>query len=146
MSKLSASQEDYLEAILDISDEAGTARVRDIASRLGVSMPSVTVALRALSERGMVNYEPYKTVTLSPSGKVYAQSVRRRHKVLRDFLTEVLGVDAERAEVNACRLEHAVDDTVLDRIESLVELFDAGGKQVEEFQQLVSKWQENENE
>jgi DtxR family Mn-dependent transcriptional regulator len=113
---LSSSQEDYLEAVLDLVRTGRVARVRDIARRLGVGMPSVSVALKALSARGLVNYDPYQVVTLTDRGQQVGEGINHRHAVLQDFLTEVLGVEPVRARSNACRMEHAIDDGVLDRL------------------------------
>ncbi len=122
--KLTASQEDYLEAIYDLVRDGGVARVRDIAGRVGVGMPSVTAALKGLAKRGLVNYDPYQVVTLSHRGASLAEEVHRRHGLLRRFLVEVLGLEGERAEENACRMEHALDATVLDRFEAFVDYID----------------------
>lgn len=119
--RLTSSQEDYLEAIWDLVRQDGSARVRDIAERLAVAMPSVTVALKALASRGLVEYEPYQQVTLTRRGKGQARRITRRHEVLRGFLVEVLDVDDPVAEANACRLEHAVDDAVLQRLQCFAE-------------------------
>ncbi len=119
--KLTRSQEDYLEAIWALICENRVARVRDIAHRLGVSMPSVTSALRTLAGRGLVNYDPYQVITLTEEGRKAAEEVDRRHHVLRDFLIDVLGLDAPRAEANACRMEHAIDRQALERIGRLTE-------------------------
>jgi DtxR family transcriptional regulator, Mn-dependent transcriptional regulator len=113
---LSSSQEDYLEAVLDLVRAGHVARVRDIARRLGVGMPSVSVALRALRGRGLVNYNPYQVITLTESGRRLGEGVGRRHSVLEDFLTTVLGVEPARARSNACRMEHAIDNVVLNRL------------------------------
>lgn len=113
---LTASQEDYLEAILGLIHQTGSARVRDIAKRMKVAMPSVTVALRALSKRRLVRYEPYELVTLNDRGQLVAEKILRRHKALREFLTGVLDVDDDAAEANACRIEHAVGDGVMRRL------------------------------
>ena len=113
---LSGSLEDYLEAILDLSAQGQVARVRDIAKRLGVSMSSVTAALHALSKRRLVNYDPYEIITLTDRGRAAGQQVHQRHEVIRSFLTEVLHLDGRRADANACRMEHSVDDVVLNRL------------------------------
>ena len=114
--KLTRSLEDYLEAILYLIRKGRVARVRDIAKRLGVGMPSVTVALKALSQRKLVNYDPYEVITLTDHGREVAEEISRRHFVLRRFLTDVLGLDGESAEANACRMEHAVDEALLERL------------------------------
>lgn len=114
--KLTASLEDYLEAILFAIRQDRVARVRDIAARLSVGMSSVTAALKTLASRGLVNYDPYQVVTLTDRGREVAEEISRRHFVLQRFLTDVLGLDGESAEANACRMEHAVDEALLERL------------------------------
>ena len=113
---LTASQEDYLEAILGLLRETGTARVRDIAKRMKVAKSSVTVALRSLAKRNLVDYEPYELATLTVQGHLLAERIRLRHKTLSGFLTGVLDVDEKIAEANACRIEHAVGDIVMGKL------------------------------
>jgi DtxR family Mn-dependent transcriptional regulator len=119
--KLTASQEDYLEAILLLVREGRVARVRDIAAHVGVGKPSVTAALKTLAKRDLVNYDPYQYITLTDAGRMAAERVERRHHVLKDFLTEILGIDAATAEENACRMEHAVDQQVMRRLKAFAE-------------------------
>ena len=117
---LSGSQEDYLEAIMELTVRDGSARVRDIAERLGVAKSSVTVALRSLSRGGFVNYEPYQLVTLTPMGRALSEKICGRHRVLRDFMVKVLGVVEDVADRNACRIEHAVEAGVMTRFSCFV--------------------------
>ena len=124
--KLTASQEDYLEAILALTADRQAARVRDIARRLGVAMPSVTRALKGLARRRLVHYAPYEQVTLTDRGRTLAEGVRGQHRILVRFLTEVLGLDARTANANACRMEHAVDDRVLGQLQRLEEFVSDG--------------------
>lgn len=135
---LSASQEDYLEAILLQVRQNKVARVRDIANQLGVGMPSVTSALKSLSKQKLVNYDPYQFVTLTDRGLQLAEDVTRRHGQLRRFLVDVLGIDPAVAEANACRIEHAMDEQVLERLRLLAEFVSrcprAGEQWVEAFQ------------
>jgi DtxR family Mn-dependent transcriptional regulator len=119
--ELTASQEDYLEAILGLIRQAGNARVRDIAEQLNVAKSSVTFALRGLAKRDLVNYEPYQLITLTDQGRALAEQIRRRHKALSGFFTDVLDVDAGIADANACRIEHAVGDGVMRRLSCFVE-------------------------
>ncbi len=118
---LSESQEDYLEAILALEKENKVARVKDIAERLGVLRGSVSGALKGLGEKGLIHYEPYSFITLTPQGKKMADEITRRHSVIRDFLEGVLLLSPERAESNACRMEHAVDKAVVDRMVKFIE-------------------------
>lgn len=120
---LTASQEDYLEAIKELIDEGdhGHAHTSDIARRLGVKMPSVTTALGVLRKAGLLHYDTSRPVTLTEAGEREALRVIRRHRVLAWFFQGVLGLDEETASSTACRVEHVIDDRVVDRIEALTE-------------------------
>jgi len=81
--------------------------------------------LRALSRSKLVNYKPYQLVTLSPTGSQAAKRIMRRHRSLREFFVNVLGVDETVADANACRIEHAVGDGVMRRLACFVEFLAA---------------------
>lgn len=114
--RLSATQEDYLEAILQLIVAKGAARVRDIADALGVHKSTVTAALKSLSEKGFVQHSPYELTTLTGSGRRIAEAVVRKHDLIASFLRDVLKVDPETAERNACRMEHVIEAAVLERL------------------------------
>ncbi len=118
---LSESLEDYLEAILDLEQTRKVARAKDIADKLGIQRGSVTSALKNLAERELINYEPYNFTTLTPKGLKIAKEITYRHKILKDFLINVLQIDEETAEPTACRMEHTVDKKTL---EKMVSFFD----------------------
>ena len=122
---LTASLEDYLEAIFHIVEAKQAARAKDIVLRLGVHNSSVTQALRSLSEKGLVNYAPYDLVTLTPEGARLARDVVRRHRTLKDFLVKVLSLENTAAEEGACKMEHAISGQILDRLVKFVEYFDS---------------------
>jgi DtxR family Mn-dependent transcriptional regulator len=118
---LSDSLEDYLEAILRIVKNKGAARGKDISVRLGVNRSSVTAALRSLSEKNLINHAPYDIVTLTREGERIAEGITQRHEVLKDFFHRVLGVEEKTAEANACGMEHAVSEIVLERLTTFIE-------------------------
>jgi len=118
---LTATLEDYLQAMAQVIAEKGAARVRDIAVALSVHKSSVTGALRSLAEKGLVDYAPYEIATLTPEGEEVARRIAHRHEVIRTFLVEVLSVKAERAEANACLVEHDLDREVLERLRLFAE-------------------------
>jgi DtxR family Mn-dependent transcriptional regulator len=122
---LSASLEDYVEAILQLERTSRVARVSEIAAQLEVSRPSVTGALKVLRARGLVSHAPYGHVTLTEEGTRIATEVERRHVLIRDFLTGVLSLPQDKAEVTACRLEHVLEADVLDHFVSYSEKLDA---------------------
>jgi DtxR family Mn-dependent transcriptional regulator len=110
---LSASLEDYVEAILTLENTSRVARVSEIAARLEVSRPSVTGALKLLTAKGLVTHARYGHVTLTEEGLSIAREVERRHRLIRGFLVEVLCLPEDKAEATACRLEHVLDPDVL---------------------------------
>ena len=114
--KLTASQEDYLEAIYHISVKKTAARAKDIADYLDVRASSVTGALRALGKIGLVNYAPYDLITLTEQGRTVAEEVVRRHEALKNFLVNVLGVEQQEADEAACRMEHTVSKNIVERL------------------------------
>lgn len=105
---LGRAAEDCLEAILALSREQRAVRVKDLARRLGRSAPTVVSALAALERRGLVEHERYGGVYLTPHGETRAAEIDRRHRLLRRFLRDVVGVGMATAERDACQLEHAL--------------------------------------
>ena len=122
--KLTASQEDYLEAIYNIVADKMAARAKDIADYLAVRASSVTGALRTLSAMGLVNYAPYDLITLTEEGHTAAEEIVRRHKALENFLVNVLGVDAREADAAACKMEHSVPKAIVERLVKYAEYVD----------------------
>ncbi len=112
---LSPNMENYLETIFLLIREHTVARSKDIADRLNVKRASVTGALHALKDRGLVNYEPYGFVTLTREGGDIAERVRMRHVVLRDFMVHVLSIDEAEADDAACHMEHGISKHIVDR-------------------------------
>lgn len=112
---LTASLEDYLEAIFHIIAEKQAVRPKDIAKRLRVSNSSVTGALRSLADKKLINYAPYDVIALTADGRKVAKDVVRRHETLRDFFVRVLAVEYAEADEAACRMEHAIPKTILER-------------------------------
>jgi DtxR family Mn-dependent transcriptional regulator len=141
--KLSASLEDYIEAIFHIVDAKKVARGKEIAKRLKVSRASVTEALRSLSKKGLVNYEPYEVITLTEKGKVVAEDVVRRHEALKNFFIKVLAIDDATAEESACRIEHAAPAAVIDRLIHFVKFIEVypqeGAELIREFSEYYEK-------
>ena len=122
---LTASQEDYLEAIFRLLQEKPVARSKDIAARLGVKAASVTGALRQLAAQGCIEHAPYDFVTLTAHGKRLAADVVKRHTLLGDFLTRILALPPGAAEEAACKLEHALPASIQQQLARFVEFLDA---------------------
>ena len=129
--QLSASLEDYIEAIYHIIAEKQVARGKDISARLGVSGASVTEALRSLSKKGLINYAPYEVITLTEVGRATAEDVVRRHNALKKFFVEVLAIDEDTAELGACKIEHTAPTEIITRMVKFIQFLEVcprGGK------------------
>ncbi len=104
--------EDYVELIADLIDGVGEARQVDIASRLGVTQPSVAKMLRRLADEGLVTQRPYRGVFLTDEGRALAEMSRHRHQVVEAFLRAV-GVSDAQAQLDAEGIEHHVSEETL---------------------------------
>lgn len=113
--KLSSSVEDYLEAIYLLSEEKGEVGTSSIASFLGVKLPSVTEMVKKLKERGLVNYKKYGKISLTAQGNKIAEKIKGRHDDLASFL-ELLGVNKESAQIDACKVEHVVGQKTMRKL------------------------------
>jgi DtxR family Mn-dependent transcriptional regulator len=113
---LTPTMEDYLEAIYTLSHEKRVVRVKDIAKRLGVKMPTVTGMLKTLGEKGMIDHEKYEDLELTGKGSDIGSQIDQRHQILKTFLTDILQIGHDQADEDACKMEHAVSPTTLERI------------------------------
>ncbi|MBU0712951.1 metal-dependent transcriptional regulator [bacterium] len=113
---LSESQQDYLKIVLDLINEKKVARIKEIARRKGVSMPSVTEAMRKLSKEDFVQYSVREFVELTPAGETAAHRLSSKNMFLKNFFIDVLGIENSIAEKEACELEHHLSVATLDRL------------------------------
>jgi len=112
--------EEYIETICVLEQRNGRAQTGMIATRLGVKPPSITEMLQKLKRQGLIHYESYTGATLTSSGKKMARELMQKHRVIADLL-EILGIDREQAETDACEIEHHVNPETLKRLEQFVE-------------------------
>lgn len=119
----SQTVENYLKTIhLAQAAQAGRALVPmgQLASALGVVPGTATTMVKALSESGLVHYEPYMGVRLTDAGEKLASLVLRRHRLIELFLVKVLGMSWAEVHDEAEQLEHAVSEQLIDRIDEML--------------------------
>ena len=117
--KIYASGEDYLETILVLQKKLGMVRSVDVARHMGVSKPSVCVAVNTLKDGGFLTMDENHFLHLTNEGRKVAEEIYERHC----FFTERLiaaGVDPKTAEVDACRIEHAISDESFSKLKESV--------------------------
>ncbi len=113
---LTRSVEDYLKAIYQLSPEGRPASTSEIANLLALSPPSVTGMVKRLSEHGLLEHIPYRGVQLTDEGRRAALRMVRRHRLIEAYLVEFLGYSWDTVHEEAERLEHAVSDTMVERM------------------------------
>ena len=112
---LSPSNEDYLEKILELSQSSEAVRSVDIANHLHVSKAGVYKAVGVLREAGLIAQAHYGQIHLTEQGRLRAANILQRHRMLKRFLVEILELDDETAEQDACRMEHEISDKTRSR-------------------------------
>ncbi len=118
---MTSSLEDYLEAVFVLSKEKGSVRLTDIAEYLEVSKPSVNRAIKTLTQNGFLEHVTYGDIVITPAGESYAANVLRRHKLIKQFLINELGVDEKIAEQDACQMEHVMSPVTIDKLYEYLE-------------------------
>ncbi len=113
--KLTESVEDYLESILVLSTQLEHVRSVDVASYLGFSKPSVSHAVKVLTEEGLIETTPNKYLMLTDKGKEIATRTYARHVFFTEMLTDI-GVDLDTAQADACRIEHVISEETFQAI------------------------------
>ena len=111
------SAEDYLEAILILRERQGLVRSIDVVHQLGLTKPSVSVAMKRLRENGYIEMGSDGFIILLPPGEEIAQRIYTRHKLLTQFLIQ-LGVSEPVAAADACKIEHDLSDESFEKIKA----------------------------
>lgn len=138
--------EEYIETIYTLEKKDGKARTGMIATVLNVKPPSVTEMLQKLQEQGLVKYQIYIGVKLTPKGKEIAQKLIRKHELIGNFL-KIIGVEKEMAEIDACQIEHYVSPNTMECLEKFVEFVQEAPvcpKWLEHFQDFCDTGNRNE--
>ena len=123
MKSLSAALQDYIEIIYRLEQASGKVRITDIASELGIRLPTVTRTVRRLTALGLVAHKQRQGVALTVTGIRMARDILHRHEDIVALLTVILGLSRETAEVDACQIEHGVSATTAQRLHEFLEHF-----------------------
>ncbi len=145
---LTAVMEDYLEAIFDLKKEKNFVRVKDIAKKMSVKMPTVSSMLKNLDKKNLVKYRKYEFVELTAKGAEIGKEIRRRHEILLTFLTKILNIDSQVADDEACKMEHTLSSATLNSLTDFIEFIDvcprAGDSWLKYFQEYQRQGRKSE--
>lgn len=115
------SAENYLETILILSKSLPVVRSVDVASELGFKKSSVSVAMKKLRESEQITVSPEGYLYLTDAGREVAEKIYERHLFLSEWL-EKLGVDADIAASDACKMEHVISTESFEAIKRHIDL------------------------
>ncbi len=122
---LTSHMEDYMEAIAMLMVDNKVVRVKDIAKKLDIKMPSVTAALNKLKDLALIEYEKYGFIELTEKGQQVAANVYNKHTCISEFFERVLLMDPEKSDSEACKVEHALDPVTCIRIHRFLDFFNS---------------------
>ncbi len=114
------SLEDYLERILMLTERNGHVRSIDIANDMGFSKPSVSIAMKKLKEKGLIEIDSKGYISLINDGICIAEATYEKHKLIFNLLRE-FGVSEEVAREDACKIEHALSDETVTKLKEYQE-------------------------
>ena len=101
--------------LLKITERNGQVRSIDIVNEMNFSKPSISIAMKKLRENGYIRMDVNGLITLTDEGRLIAERIYSRHKLLTKVL-EAIGIDEKKAEDEACKIEHDIDDETYERI------------------------------
>lgn len=114
---LSRSEEDHVKAVHALLQSGSTASTTDIAERLRIKASSVTVMLKKLAEKGLLDHQPYHGVQLTTKGKTAALKLVRKHRLWETFLVERLGFGWDEVHDVAEQMEHVSSDKLTNSLD-----------------------------
>ena len=114
---ITSGLEDYLELIYNSTEKKENIKAIDIANKFNISRSSVSEALIRLADLGLIIYNGRKGIYITNEGKVEAEKIIKKHKILYTFFSEILSIKETISNKNACKIEHVIDDEVINKIE-----------------------------
>lgn len=129
----------YLMTIRQLLDDHGYARVTDIAKALNITRGSCSISLKPLKRRGLVVEDENRFLKLSEEGQRLAELVELNDKLLEVLLGEVLGVDPEQAEIDACKIEHLLSIESSTQLSAFIKIWQSDAPEVAAFKKLLKK-------
>lgn len=118
----------HLLAILELKEKRGYARVTDVAKHLNITTGSASTNLKSLKAKGLIVEDDNRFLTLSEAGEALARGVVARKQIFERFLTEVLKVSTEQAEIDACKTEHLISGETARKLERFMRDYLQSGK------------------
>jgi DtxR family Mn-dependent transcriptional regulator len=123
----------HMEAVADLIDEYGYARVTDVARKLSITRGSVSITIKNLKQRRYVTQDSRGFLRLTKSGEEIVRAVQARKAVLLQFFTDILGLDADDAAGDACKIEHLISNKTAGRITRFLRFIESDAPEARAF-------------
>jgi DtxR family Mn-dependent transcriptional regulator len=119
MDKLSITMESYLDSIFELSEngENDCVRLKDIADKIGVTKSTANAAMTALAENNLIQNERYRQIQLTESGIEMAKTIAKKHEIIKRYFSEVLNINPNIADKDACTIEHVISGVALEAMQ-----------------------------
>ena len=114
----------HLTAVLELRQSHGYARVTDVAKHLSITTGSASTNLKNLKSKGFIIEDENRFLILTEAGEKLARDVQHRKGVLLTFLTDILKVDPEIAEIDACKTEHLISVETTKKLEKFIQSYE----------------------
>ncbi|PYG88725.1 DtxR family iron (metal) dependent repressor [Ruminiclostridium sufflavum DSM 19573] len=125
MEKLTFTMENYLEAIYELSKAGKGVRVSDIAERLEVTKASTNSAMSTLAEKGLIIREKYGEIYLTSAGENWAEFTSKKHHIIRKFFMDILKIDHDTADNDACSIEHVISAKSIEAMQLFLQNYES---------------------
>ncbi len=122
---LTSTQEDYLEAVLELTAIRQVARNKELAEKLGVKRATVSRAVKNLVDKGLIEHENHSYITLTETGKRIAVEIFDRHRLFTHFFRDILELEEQESDNLACEVEHLISGRALKKFRCLIEKIDS---------------------
>jgi DtxR family Mn-dependent transcriptional regulator len=113
----------HLQAILELREKRGYARVTDVAKELNITTGSASINLKSLKGKGLILEDENKFLSLSEEGEAIARAVHLRKNILNEFLVNILKVSPEQAEIDSCKTEHLISAETAKKLQEFTESY-----------------------
>jgi Mn-dependent DtxR family transcriptional regulator len=128
MDKLTFTMENYLEAVYELSRGDGSARLTDIAARMDVTKSTANTAMSILAQKGLITNEKYQQIHLTDAGLKMAGVISEKHHIIQRFFTDILKIDYDTADTDACAIEHVISSKSVSAMHDFLRDFSKNGK------------------
>ena len=139
-SGITHSMAHYLTAIHGLRARMGYARVSDVARELDVTKGSVSIQVKHLREKGLVEEDRNRFLLLTPGGEEIAHELLQNRKILTEFLVALLGIEEDQAKVDACKMEHLLSRDTCHRLLALVHLIQSDDPAARQFRERFRQY------